>query len=193
VTWHLEPNALEALRDQLIERGTLIERRTALRRGAASSHADGPHAANTLEAETLLRRVAPFLELLYLMMVADGKCDERERQLLRGVTRTLGGADLSNASVDRLLTAFDAHMIAEGVHSRLETVASVLCADRLDAEAAFTLTATMALADGDVDVPEHTVLSELAELLGISASRARELAAQAVPAQSIPTRTGSAP
>lgn len=163
--WQLEPSALAALRDQLIERGA-----------AASRLLDD--GVSSRPSEPLLRRLAPFLELLYLMMVADGKCEARERQLLRGVVRTLGGPDLVGAAVEPLLTAFDANLETAGAEGRLETVASALTADRLDAEAAFTLTATMALADGDVDAPEHAVLDQLAEMLGISSNRARELATQ---------------
>lgn len=171
MTWHLEPSALGALRAQLLERGKLIEPRADATR---SSEALG----NSPEVEALLRRVAPFLELLYLMMVTDGKCHEHERQLLRGVTRTLGGADLPPATVRRLLATFDDNLAAEGTEGRLETVANSLIADRLDAETAFTLTATMALADCDVDVPELGLLSHLAEVLGISTKRAHELIVQ---------------
>lgn len=174
MAWQFEPSALEPLRDQLLERGRVLEHRLAPSEVRGTTRpVEMPGSASV---DTLLQRVAPFLELLYLMMVADGKCDERERQLLRGVTRTLGGADLSSAAVERLLTDFDAHLETEGAAGRLETVASLLCGDRLDAETAFTLTATMALADGDVDIPEHTVLAQLAEVLGLSAARARELA-----------------
>lgn len=171
MTWHLDPRALEALRAELLERGKVLELRAAARLGK-------PPLAATSEAETLLRRVAPFLELLYLMMQADGKCDERERQLLRGVARTLCGAELSGATVERQLLGFDANQAAVGAASRLEEVAGQLCSDRLDAEAAFTLTTTMALADEAVAVPERVVLEQLADVLGISASRARELVAQ---------------
>lgn len=133
--------------------------------------------------QTLAWRLAPFLELLYLMMVVDGKCEQRERQLLRGVTRTLGGAVLSSDAAERLLIAFDANLEAEGVEGRLEALASVLMADRRDAESAFTLTATMALADNDVDTPEHAMLAQLADMLGISKVRARELTVQSLSAQ----------
>jgi tellurite resistance protein len=172
VTWRLEPNALAALRDTLLERGRALEH------GRALTPLKEPSLDGSPAAATLLRRVAPFLELLYLMMVTDGKCDERERQLLQGVTQTLGGSELPCGAAMHLLTVFDANLEAEGVDGRLETVSSVLCADRLDAEAAFTLTATMAVADGEVEAPEHEVLARLAEMLGISAKRARELIAQ---------------
>lgn len=175
--WQVEPSALAALRDQLLERGT--ESSQGLVRDRASSKPNEP----------LLQRLSPFLELLYLMMVADGKCETRERQLLRGVIRTLGGSALVDSAVEPLLSAFDANLEAAGAEARLETVASVLTADRLDAEAAFTLTATMALADDDVDAPEHAVLTQLSEMLGISAKRASELVAQ----RPITARTRPAP
>jgi tellurite resistance protein len=167
VDWQLKPDALHALRDTLLERGV-----PSLRLTKPAS------VENSRETDTLLQRVAPFLELLYLMMVADGKCDERERRLLQGVTRTFCGNELSSAAVDELLTVFDANKDAEGVEARLETVAGGLSADKLDAEAAFTLTAVMAVADGDMGAPEHALLRELAQMLGIAANRARELVAE---------------
>jgi uncharacterized tellurite resistance protein B-like protein len=164
VAWQLDPNALQTLRDLLLDRGvpSLLPGR---RKPAAGSQ----------ETETLLRRIAPFLELLYLMMVADGTCDERERRLLRGVARTFGGGEVSSATVDQLLVEFDANKVAEGVEGRLETIANGLSADRLDAEAAFTLTAAMAVADNTLPETEQALLGQLAKVLGISANRAREL------------------
>lgn len=178
VTWQLHPHALEALRDRLLERGQTAH-------GGESSDlnpilddsmkACADASPDAWPASALLRRLSPFLELLHLMMISDGTCDTSERQLLQGAARTLGGADLSFATIETLLTAFDANLAAEGPEARLEAIASLLCADRLDAEAAFTLTATMATADGTVDVQEHAVLRELAQVLGISNQRAREL------------------
>lgn len=170
MTWKLEPDALAALRDQLLERGQALEKRGAVEPLEFDSH-DG----NTRQAEVLLRRVAPFLELLHLMMIADGECGSDERQLLCGVARTLIGAPLPAACLESLLTAFDAHVADEGVEGRVESVAVTLTADRLDAEAAFTLTATMALADGQVGSHEFAVLRHLSEVLGIPAARAGEL------------------
>jgi len=168
VTWQLDPHALEALRDRLLERGQTTHR---------EAPADAVPGSGALQTSALLRRLSPFLELLHLMMLTDGTCDTNERQLLQGAARTLGGEDLSYATIETLLTTFDANLETEGLESRLEAVASLLCADRLDAEAAFTLTATMAMADGTVDVQEHAVLRELAQVLGISNRRARDLVA----------------
>src|SRR5690606_25833578 len=117
MTWQLEPNALEALRDQLIERGGQRER-SLLQRPAFSENAapfDELESSATVapEVDTLLRRISPFRERLYLLMVADGKGDERERQLLRGVTQAFGGAELSNVAVERLLAHFDANLEQE--------------------------------------------------------------------------------
>jgi uncharacterized tellurite resistance protein B-like protein len=184
VTWRLEPDALAVLRETLIARGRLGKRApstdgsAATDAGNARSGDDDGSAREALGAEALLQRLTPFFELLYLMMSADGTCHEHERQLLRGAVRTLMGGDLPRPTVERLLADFDAHLHAEGATGRLESIASALSADRLDAEFAFTLTATMAVADGDVEDREHAVSSHLAEVLGISAGRARELVAQ---------------
>jgi uncharacterized tellurite resistance protein B-like protein len=166
MTWQLAPDALRTLRDTLLERGV-----PSLRVGPPAPGNSSP------ESESLLARVSPFLELLYLTMVADGACEEGERRLLRGAARTLCGSELSSAAIDALLSVFDASKDAEGVEARLESVANALSADRLDAEAAFTLTAAMALVDQDAFEAEHALLVELAPMLGISSRRARELVA----------------
>lgn len=170
MTWRLEPDALAALRTQLLERGQALERR-----GGGEPREDESHSDDPRQAEVLLRRVAPFLELLHLMMVADGERGTEERQLLSGVARTLIGTPLQAACLDDLLTAFDERVEDEGVEGRVESVAVTLTADRLDAEAAFTLTATMALADGHVGSREFAVLRHLSEVLGIPTARAGEL------------------
>ena len=123
----------------------------------------------------LTQRVAPFCEVLYLMMVADGTCDVAERNVLVGVARTLSGDQLSAKQIDAMLTEFEAGYLAEGVDARLASVTSWLGADRDDAEAAFTLAAVMAIADERVDSSEDRILGEFAELLGISERRAAEL------------------
>lgn len=181
VTWRLDPDALAVLRETLIERGRQRPRApSASATGGAEATSDEGDSSRrgSPGAEALLRRLTPFLELLYLMMSADGTCHEQERQLLRGAVRTLTGGDLPRPTVERLLAEFEDHLQAEGATGRLETLASFLSADRLDAEFAFTLTATMAVADGDVEDREHAVSSQLADILGISAARARELVAQ---------------
>lgn len=167
MAWHLKPDALGALRDTLLERGAPSSR--------SSGAAPGNHSAET---EALLLRMAPFLELLYLMMVADGIAEDSERRLLQGVSRTFFAGDVSSAALDELLNGFEASRQAEGLEGRLESVANSLSADRLDAEAAFTLTAVMALADGATDLTEHDLLSQLAQMLGVSSRRAHELLEQ---------------
>ena len=81
----------------------------------------------------------------------------------------------SSTAVDGLLAQFELTVRTEGEETRLESVANLLGADALDAQAAFTLAAAMALVDRDVEGPEDELLSRLASMLGISSAKAKQL------------------
>lgn len=171
VRWRLNLDRLASVRDTLLEKGEAPPR--------ARTWGSRMPAAGSRALSALTHRVAPFCEVLYLMMVADGACDVAERGVLIGVARTLSGDQLSAQQIDAMLAEFEAGYLCEGVEARLESVTAWLSADRDDAEAAFTLAAVMAIADEHVDSREDQVLSELAELLGISEQRAADLVAGA--------------
>jgi tellurite resistance protein len=171
VQWRLDLDALDGLRRTLIERGEAPRR--------ARPFGSLVPKLGSLALQALVERVAPFCEVLYLMMVADGTCDLAERDVLRGVATMLSGDQLPGAELDILLEQFEAGYLAEGIEARLESVTNWLAADRDDAEAAFTLAAVMAVADRRVDASEHRILEDLRELLGISPERAEELVSSA--------------
>jgi uncharacterized tellurite resistance protein B-like protein len=129
----------------------------------------------------LLRRAAPYIELLYLVMLADGRCDEAERTLLWGAARALSGDLLSRASFDAALETFDGLRSTEGLATRLDSIAAWLASDRMSAEAAFALAAAMVVVDHEVESHERDLLGELAARLGISSGRAEELLGRAPP------------
>lgn len=114
-------------------------------------------------------------ELLYLMMQQDGVCGVNERQVLRGVARTLSDGALTSAQIDELVTQFDALLEEEGPEERMYAVTETLSADRVVAESAYTLAATMMLADDEATPEELTLLTSLAHHLGLSTQRASEL------------------
>lgn len=123
----------------------------------------------------LVERVSPMCEVLYLMMSADGRCDESERELLRGAVRVLTAGSLRSAQIDLMLEGFERQRVACGADARLQKVAGHLQVDRVEAEAAYSLAAAMALVDEDVDGLERHLLDELGDLLGLSAKRRTEL------------------
>lgn len=124
----------------------------------------------------VVERVAPMCELLYLMMQSDGECGVHERHVLHGVARTLSGGELSAAQIDGLITQFDGLTREYGREERLFDVTEALRADKVVAESAYTLAATMMLADNQATAEELVMLASVAQELGISKARALELA-----------------
>ncbi|MET0285645.1 MAG: TerB family tellurite resistance protein [Polyangiales bacterium] len=161
----LDSETLLRLRDQLRRTG---ERRTLPPPTAVAS--DVP--ADVL---AIVQRVAPICEVLYLVMVADERSDEREVEVLRGAIRTLTEDALRGPVVDGMLERFEAAARQFGREARLAQVAAQLSADRPDAEAAFTLAAVMAIADDDPDEQERVWIEELRQMLGVRPARAAEL------------------
>ena len=165
----LEPDSLLRMRRALLERG-----RPSLLPPAGQPISSGPPPLSD-EARAAAERVAPICELLYLMMCADGSDNRAERELLRGAVRALTDGQLRSATIDAMLARFDEARTHEGQRARLSHVANLLAADRADAEAAYSLAAALALADGGADARELVLLEELGELLGLSRERRAQL------------------
>ena len=82
----IDTQTIRRLRDALIDSGRLA----APGAGAGASDAS-------------INRVAPFVETMYLVMVADGHHDEDEVSVIRGAMRTLAGDSLADADFDALV------------------------------------------------------------------------------------------
>jgi len=107
-------------------------------------------------------------------MVADeGGADEE--LALRGVVRALSADALDEREILELLGRFKDNLERWGRQARLEVLSSRFGLDRVAAESAFTLSATLLVADHLVSEREKKTLVELAEALGISKSRAIQL------------------
>jgi tellurite resistance protein len=159
----LDSETLLRLRDELRRSG---ERRSIL-----------PVSASEPPEDTLaiVQRVAPMCEVLYLLMIADEHSHQRELEVLRGAIRALTENALRTPVIDGMLERFEAAAHQFGRETRLAQVAAVLSADRVDAEAAFTLAAVMAIADESPDDGERAWLEELRVMLGVKPARAAEL------------------
>jgi tellurite resistance protein len=148
------------LRDRLIQRG-----RPSVFPGAAPQS----------DSDALERRVFPFAQVMLLVMTADSEITERERSVVRGAVRSLTDGRVGTAVIDRMLGQLEAAVHDHGRAACLEQVASHLSANADDSELAFALGVAVAFADDEVHPAERATLSELSELLGIPAQRAREL------------------
>jgi tellurite resistance protein len=165
--------AISALRKRLQEEG-----------GAPSLVLTGPAGARQLghpladdEHEKALFDAT--FEVMFLMLAADGRVTDEEEEILRGAARELTGGVVRTKQILALMAECDRALDNEGVKARLEAVTNVLKKDTPAAEAAYVLAAVIALADEHVAPEENTLLDDIAEQLGLSASRVEQLLEQA--------------
>lgn len=125
----------------------------------------------TPEESLTLQRVDPLAETMFLMMSADGKVEEAERDAVRGAIRGLTDDLLRSGTIRVMLENYAQRLHEEGRDARLVEIAESLAEDPAEAEAAFALAAAVALADDDVADEENTLINQLAEWFGIAPER----------------------
>lgn len=117
----------------------------------------------------------PLCEAMYLMMSADGKVSNDEREVLKGALRNLSGDQIRSVHIEAMLDAAAKHVAEEGREKRFKDVIVSLHEDTARAEVAFILAAAIAFADNAIANEENETLNMLAEGFGISEERANEL------------------
>jgi uncharacterized membrane protein YebE (DUF533 family) len=127
------------------------------------------------QSDAMEQRLKPLVEAMFLVVASDGVIDESERAVLRGALRTLTAERLGTAALDRWLDELAAAVQAQGTEQRLDALASELYADREDGELALALAIAAGLASQQLAPEEGEVVRGLAERLGVSAKRMREL------------------
>ncbi len=161
----LSNSTLARLRDQLQARGQRPSMVT-------------PEAGMNPEAVEMLNIVAeygPLCEAMYLMMTADGKIGNEEREVLKGALRNLSGDTIRTAHIESMLEDAAKRVSSEGRQTRLKEVVTHLHEDKARGEVAFVLAAAIAFADNAIADEENETLNDLAEGLGIDEGRANEL------------------
>ncbi len=127
------------------------------------------------EEQAAVRSIGPVVEMMFLMMAADGAVGEDERTVIRGAVRELSENYVRSSTLDVMLEGYQANLASQGQADRLKHVAETLGDDVPGAESAFVLAAAVAFADEDVHDSENDLLNRFAELAGISEERANEL------------------
>jgi tellurite resistance protein len=127
------------------------------------------------EEKAALARVDPMVETMFLMMAADGKVTESERDAVRGAVRGLTGDLIHEGAIKVMLETYERTLLDEGREARLKRVGQSLSAHPRDAEGAFALAAAVALADDEVDDEERELVKKLALWFGITDARAHVL------------------
>jgi tellurite resistance protein len=159
----LSSSTIARLRDQLRERG---------QRPSTLPHKFSPEVA---EAMSVVIEYGPLCEAMYLMMSADGKVSQEERDVLTGALRNLSGDTLRSAQIESLLDASAKSVAEHGRDKRMKAVTTLLREDTARAEVAFVLAAAVAFADGAIADEENETLDTLALELGIDDKRAGDL------------------
>ena len=130
---------------------------------------------DAVELMNILAEYGPLCEAMYLMMSADGRIGNEEREVLKGALRNLSGDTIRTAHMEAMLDAAGKHVADEGRTARMREVVSRLHDDRARAEVAFVLAAAIAFADNAIADEENETLNDFAEGLGIEEARANQL------------------
>ncbi len=158
----LKPETLAALRDKLLDRAAPPT--------LARPNADG----RDPEAAHLVAEYGPLVELMFLVMSADGEVAQPERDVLRGALRELDPR-VRSAHFGAMLLAAEEAVRDHGPSTRLLDVGRELRDDPVRAEVAFVLAAAIAFADDRITTDETSLLNDLADALGIDEAKSEEL------------------
>lgn len=161
----LSNSTLARLRDQLQARGA--------RPSIVAPDASLP--PESVELMNIVAEYGPLCEAMYLMMSADGKISNEEREVLRGALRNLSGDGIRTAHIESMLDDAGKKVAEEGRDKRMQDVIHALHDDTARAEVAFVLAAAVAFADNAIADEENETLNALAEGLGIDEGRANQL------------------
>lgn len=159
-------NKLEGLRDRLERLG----QRPSMQFPSASPA--------VIEALGVLETFGPMCEAMYLMMAADGKVLNVEREVARGALEIVGEGRVRSAHMEAMLDAAARASAQQGVDARLASVLSALQGDPVMAELVTVLCAAIAVADREVKAEEQALFVRIADGLGIGEARLGELIAQ---------------
>lgn len=155
---NIDTTAIRRLRNQLLSRVDGVARA-------------GVAAPDPALRDAIRRRVEPFAETMYLVMIADGDPALEEYQALAAAIGVLTDSQLTSSDIEAMLGRFDDDARREGSEARVAKLGDRISSDRDDREAAFTLGAVIALADDRVDIRENRVLEWIKDYYGISERR----------------------
>jgi tellurite resistance protein len=120
-------------------------------------------------------RVDPLAEVMFLMMSADGRITEEERDVMRGAVRGLTNDVLHAGTINVMIETYAKRLAAEGRDNRLWCISEELADTPAEAEAAFTLAAAVALADRSLADEEEALIHQLTQWFRLTPERAQQL------------------
>jgi tellurite resistance protein len=122
-----------------------------------------------------LNRVDPLAETMFLMMAADNKVTEAERDAVRGAIRGLTDSGLRTGTINVMLENYQRRLVEDGREERLRQIAETIAEEPTEAESAFALAAAVALADDEVADEENALINQLSEWFGIPPDRSAQI------------------
>ena len=161
----LTKERLEHLRDQLRARG---QRMSMVMPSTKSSQ-------DLALAMSVVEEYGALCEVMYLMMAADKRVLDVEREVLRGALDVLSGDTVRTWHMDAMIDAAARRVAEQGADVRLAKLMEILREDPVRAETTIVLAAAVAAADNRIVAEEHALLTQLFEGLGISEERANTL------------------
>jgi tellurite resistance protein len=159
----LSRTRLEQLRDQL------------QRRGQRPSMVIPVARPDLIEVMEIVEQYGAICEALFLMMAADRRMLNVEREVIRGALDVLSNGRVRTAHMEAMIDAAARRAAEEGEEQRLSKVIEVLARDPVRAETTLLLAAGVAVADKRITPEEHRVLTRLAKGLNIGEERANAL------------------
>ena len=154
---------LDRLREELQQRG---QRRSMVLPTAAP---------NLVEALELLEEYGALCEALFLVMAAERRMLNVQRQLLRGALDVVSGGRVRTAHMEAMLDAAAKRLAEDGLDARVQHVLDALHDDPVRAEMLLVLALAIAAADGKVTEPEQSLVDRFRQGLGVSQERLDEV------------------
>jgi tellurite resistance protein len=167
----LSQSRLQQLRDKLRAHG---QRPSLFMSAAAASRTT----QELLDTKQIVQEWSSFCEAMYLMMAADRRVLNVEREVLRGALAVLAGDNVRTRHMESMMDAASRKLAEEGPEKRLRHVIEDLRNDRARAETTVVLAAAIAAADQRIVPEEHELLQKLLTGLEIDEARANELLAE---------------
>jgi tellurite resistance protein len=180
----LKTKTILRLRDALLQSG----RRPSF---VASSAYETLTREGLLSSEEMgaLHRVDPLAETMFLMMSADNKVTDSEREAVRGAIRGLTNSGLRTGTINVMLENYQKRLETDGREERLREIAETIAEEPTEAESAFALAAAVALADDEVADEENAFINQLAEWFGLTPERTAQILDQLEEDQASPAST----
>lgn len=127
-----------------------------------------PDVADALE---IVHEFGPLCEVLYLMMAADKRVLQVEREVMRGGLEIVAGGRVRSAHMESMLDASAKRVARLGEQACLASCIDALRGKVALSEIAVVLAAAIAVADNRVVAEEHALLAQLVEGLGLDEDR----------------------